>query len=215
MWWFKWVLGLNVNWLCNLNMNVIIWMVDYNKQLFNYLNTRHLLHRRINSNKWLWNKLMSISIQAQTFMHRRIKSKRWICNKNRYVFGRGVLLLLGTSIKFPVAEHEMIDWCWGPRINKLLLLPRKCWNSGRVRLLYLLVLKSDAMCRHTYSWFEFEFEARIMNVLCVVPNPDNYEFELNTCPNKTIFECAKTVGYFSALYSTTRYDFLKFDALIF
>ena len=54
-----------------------------------------------------------------------------------------------------------------------------------------------------------------MNVLCVVPNPDNYEFELNTCPNKTIFECAKTVGYFSALYSTTRYDFLKFDALIF
>ena len=87
-------------------------------------------------------------------------------------------------------------------------------QQWRVHLLYLVVLKSDAMCRHVHSRFEFEFEARIMNVLCVVPNPDNYEFELNTCPNKTIFECAKTVGYFSALYSTTRYDFLKFDALI-
>ena len=125
-----------------------------------------------------------------------------------------ILLLLGTSIKTSCCWAQMTIVCWGPRINKLLLLPRKCWNSGRVRLLYLLVLKSDAMCRHTYSWFEFEFEARIINVLCVVPNPDNCAFELNTVPINNL-ECAIIVGYFSALYSTTRYDFLKFDALIF
>ena len=72
-------------------------------------------------------------------------------------------------------------------------------QQWRVHFLYLLVLESDAMCRHMQSRFEFESEARIINVLCVVPNPDKFEFELKCNPDKQSLVCNNRGLFFGTL----------------
>ena len=75
----------------------------------------------------------------------------------------GLLLLLGTSNKLPVAEHQMRFWAESHVYirNWLLLLYGAQW--WRIQFIYWCVLKSDAMSRDSYIriWI-----ARACDVLC-------------------------------------------------
>ena len=120
--------------MCNLNWVWLYeWLIIIN-DLNLWLKYRFKLKTSIapaNSKIGLWNKIDDVCM--------------WI------------LLLLCISIKTPCCWAQMTFVCWEPALNRSVLLLSNCDAQWRIQSFYQCMLKSDAMSRHTYGGFEFEF----------------------------------------------------------